>query len=268
MAGAFAREDGHAPAGAQQLDRRGETDDACSDHGYVRRHGRIVRDELGGGAVDCAQVTSKGSVAERFAIVAICFGYLTLMSLSAVMTGQRNFEYTTEAMAGMLVLEVVLAAIAGAILLRRGWTATDFRLDISLRSTLGAIALFAATMVACNVVYLVMFHSGALLGWTQAGVKITAAPALVLLFLVVNSAFEEFFVTAYLIDAGQSGGIAYAVSISTVVRLLYHTYQGPVAFASIVPIGLLFGAVYARHRNLWTIVAAHTFINLYSWMAT
>ena len=53
-----------------------------------------------------------------------------------------------------------------------------------------------------------------------------------------------------------------AVNVSTVVRLLYHVYQGPIGVITIVPMGLLFGFVYARTRQLWPLIFAHVLIDI------
>ena len=46
------------------------------------------------------------------------------------------------------------------------------------------------------------------------------------------------------------------------VRLLYHLYQGPVGVVTIVPMGLLYGFVYARTRQLWPLIFAHVLIDI------
>ena len=101
--------------------------------------------------------------------------------------------------------------------------------------------------------------------WTPLAVRLGANPALMLLFLVVNSVFEEVFVVGYVIEAARAGDVGFAVSISAVIRLLYHTYQGPVALTSILPIGVIFALAYLRWRNLWPLVLAHTAINILRW---
>lgn len=207
----------------------------------------------------------KGSVQERIAVSFLCFGYAGLTSLFAVMAGMRSHEYDNAAVVQALFIEVTLGFAAIILLQRRGWTVQDFGFRMSAPITIAAMGLAFVVLVACTLAYYALSWSGALLGWTAVTVKFTATPVLMLLFLAVNSVFEEFFVTGYLIEATRESGLAFAVSVSTAVRLLYHTYQGPVAFASIVPIGLIFGAVYARHRNLWPVIAAHTVINVYSW---
>lgn len=209
----------------------------------------------------------KGSLPERVAIALICFGYFTFLSVWAVVTGDRRYEYTTAAMAESLAVEIVLAAVAILVLRRRGWTREDFGFRITLDSTLSALLLMTPMVfVVSGAFYRLLALTGALKGWSQFEVRMTAAPALVLLFIVVNSFFEEVFVAGYLIEASRGSGMMQAVSISALVRLLYHTYQGPAAMADIVPIGLVFGFVYARWRNLWPLVLTHTAINVAAWL--
>jgi membrane protease YdiL (CAAX protease family) len=47
-----------------------------------------------------------------------------------------------------------------------------------------------------------------------------------------------------------------------IVRLLYHLYQGPIGILMAVPMGLLYGYVYSRTRQLWPLVVAHVLLDL------
>ena len=209
---------------------------------------------------------SKGSAGERIAFVVICFGYLILASTLAVVSGERSFAYTNDAVVSMIVLELGIGAATILFLRYRGWTAADFGFRVSLKSTLAAIALFAATYGLCLVAYMLAAPTGMFRGWTDIAVKMTATPGLVVLFLMVNSVFEELFVVGYLIEATPVAEVSFAVSTSALVRLLYHTYQGPVAFVYILPLGLVFALVYIRWRNLWTLMVAHTLFNVVGWL--
>jgi membrane protease YdiL (CAAX protease family) len=86
---------------------------------------------------------------------------------------------------------------------------------------------------------------------------------LVFLASTVNGFFEELFVAGYIITAlRQTRGMWTAINVSTVVRVLYHLYQGPVGVLIIVPMGLLYGYVYERTRQLWPLMFAHVLIDL------
>src|SRR5262249_22238370 len=95
---------------------------------------------------------------------------------------------------------------------------------------------------------------------------VTAAPAAMIAFIVVNSFFEEIIVSGYVITALSAQGAALSITASTLLRLLYPLYQGPVASVSVLPVGLLFGAVYWRRRSVWPLIVAHTITNLISFM--
>jgi membrane protease YdiL (CAAX protease family) len=86
---------------------------------------------------------------------------------------------------------------------------------------------------------------------------------LVFLTSTVNGIFEELFVAGYIIIVlAATRGTWVAINVSTVVRLLYHLYQGPVGVITIVPMGLLYGYVYARTRQLWPLIFAHVLIDI------
>jgi len=53
-----------------------------------------------------------------------------------------------------------------------------------------------------------------------------------------------------------------AINVSTVVRMLYHLYQGPIGIITIVPMGLLYGYTYVRTRQLWPLIVAHVLVDI------
>ena len=94
---------------------------------------------------------------------------------------------------------------------------------------------------------------------------VPAAPvALFTLMIFVNSIFEEAAVTGYVVSALEEQGVALSITASTLIRFLYHLYQGPIASLVEMPLGLLFALVYWRSRNLCPLMRAHTIVNLLS----
>lgn len=86
---------------------------------------------------------------------------------------------------------------------------------------------------------------------------------LVFVTSTVNGIFEELFVAGYIITAlRESRGAWIAINVSTVVRLLYHLYQGPLAVLTIVPMGILYGYFYACTRQLWPLIFAHVLVDI------
>jgi len=111
--------------------------------------------------------------------------------------------------------------------------------------------------------------------WTMPAAQMHAAAArlpaadknlsmeLVFLASTVNGIFEETFVAGYIITAlREPRGVWTAINVSTVVRLLYHLYQGPLGILSVVPMGLLYGYFYTRTRQLWPLILAHVLIDI------
>src|SRR6185436_10638240 len=60
------------------------------------------------------------------------------------------------------------------------------------------------------------------------------------LFVVLISLFEELLVTGYVIQSLAHIGAGVAVTASTLLRVAYHFYRGPLAALSILPVGLIF----------------------------
>jgi membrane protease YdiL (CAAX protease family) len=74
----------------------------------------------------------------------------------------------------------------------------------------------------------------------------------------VNAAFEEIFVSGYIITALKpSRGASFALNVSVAVRLLYHLYQGQMAMLGVLPVGLVYAFWYARSGRLWPLIVAH-----------
>ena len=213
-------------------------------------------------------MSHKGALPERLAVVAICFGWTIASSTWSVIAGERKFDYTTEAMVMLIVSDLVFAFAAIALLWSRGWRLEDLRLRPSFLATAAALPLFLVAHMLSRVIWIIVWRSGMAADWKDVDFTMTAPPALVLAFMILNSFYEEIFVVGYLIEATPEKDVALAVSTSTLVRLLYHTYQGPAALSTALPLGLLFAIVYARWRNLWPLIVAHTLLNLASWAAS
>lgn len=87
-----------------------------------------------------------------------------------------------------------------------------------------------------------------------------AHPSLVVLVLVaiVNGAYEEVFLLGFLQRALQHFGPAIAVGAPLLVRILYHTYQGPIGVSSVFGYGLVVGGFFFwRAGAVFPVVFAH-----------
>jgi len=74
---------------------------------------------------------------------------------------------------------------------------------------------------------------------------------------VINPFFEEALESGYIIHSLQRYGLWPAVLASGAFRGLLHLYQGFNGALSIFVLGVVFGLVYWRWRQLWPLIVAH-----------
>jgi membrane protease YdiL (CAAX protease family) len=201
--------------------------------------------------------------AEFLLVNAICFAYPTVNAILAVASRRRVSQVGNLATAHAILFEVSAGVLALAILRVRGWSQRDFPIQAS-RGSLGAgILLWLGFLTANWLTWAAIVIAGIETGRLESfRATVSAAPALTLLFILINSLFEEIFAAGYVVKALEQHGPMFAITASAFIRSLYHVYQGPIAFAMIFLLGLMFAAVYWRWRNLFPLIIAHTLINL------
>lgn len=200
--------------------------------------------------------------AEFVIVITICFGYFILASLLSTFTPVAETTaalYDDSSLIGLLFIEALLFGPAALVLFLRGWRLADFRFGMTLRSSGQGIALFVATYLLFLVIYtgLVTLAGGAE-HFASGASSYEPSLLVVLMVSIVNPVFEEVFVVGNVIKALEGRyGPAFAVGVSVLIRLLYHTYQGLMAVVFIFPMGVLFAVAYRRWRVLWPLVLAH-----------
>jgi uncharacterized protein len=199
---------------------------------------------------------------EFFLVIAICFAYFVATSAAVLLMRIATFEITTGRALRGIVVELVLLAIAGWILRVREFPMSRLSRRPTFGTVLGGVPLFAG--------YLALYW-GASIALTLLVPSITrvtavkmvpaASLAVMIALIIVNSLFEEIAVTGYVVAKLAPQGAGLAITASTLLRFLYHLYQGPVASLSILPLGLLFAFVYWKTRSLWPLFVGHTIAN-------
>jgi uncharacterized protein len=207
---------------------------------------------------------------EFLIVVSWAFGlpiFSSILSVGNSEVDSTKAYFTNATLIGILVVELLQSLFLVWFLRIRGWTLQKIGLQITWRGTLLGVALMVVTYAMLTGVHFIAERvlpidmKMALAQYPQPAANLNMQ--VVFLVSVVNGIFEEVFVAGYIITAlTPVRGPWMGINVSTATRLLYHLYQGPVGILSIVPLGLLFGYVYARTRMLWPLILAHIVIDV------
>jgi membrane protease YdiL (CAAX protease family) len=203
----------------------------------------------------------------EFLIVLVwAFGQFIFSSILSIGTA-RTALYNNQALASVLVAEVLQFAFLVWFLRVRGWTLEKVSFKMTARGTGLGLGLAVATYALFVLTQLIGKHllpidmNGAAALYPKGAKDLDLQ--LVFITSVENGLYEELFVAGYIITAlAPVRGLWTAVNVSTGVRLLYHLYQGPIGILTIVPLGILYGWVYVRTKQLWPLVVAHVAIDV------
>ena len=206
---------------------------------------------------------------EFLVVVTWAFGLPVFASIMALGTpgDSSSAVFNNAELLATIIFEVVQLGFLTWFLRIRGWTLEKFGLSFSWRGTVAGVVLLAITYgmaVGAEYIAQIVFHYDLEAAAARAP-KVDPALSMQLVFLVsvVNGIFEELFVAGYIITALVARrGMWMAINVSVVVRLLYHLYQGPIGIMTVVPMGLLYGYVYSRTRQLWPLMVAHVILDV------
>jgi membrane protease YdiL (CAAX protease family) len=211
---------------------------------------------------------------EFLVVVTWAFGLPIFSSILMVGTGAATVSRTggalvfdNAALLNIITFELLQSVFLVWFLWVRGWTLEKVGLAVSWRGTWHGWLLLLGTYVMIMGLQLLVDQvlpsqlQSAARQYPSADPRVDMQ--LVFLASTINGLFEEVFVAGYVITAlREARGTWTAINVSTVIRLLYHLYQGPLALITIVPLGLLFGYYYTRTRQLWPLILAHVLIDI------
>lgn len=201
---------------------------------------------------------------EFLIVVVWAFGQFIFSSILAIGLPESN-KYTNEALVSVLVTEILQFAFLVWFLKVRGWTLEKVGLRVTWRTSAGGVLLGIGTLVMFVFVQILASYGVDMQAAERLYPKVAGNLDLQVVFLtsVVNGAYEEIFVAGYIITVLASvRGVWTAVNVSTGIRLLYHLYQGTLGVITIVPMGLLYGYLFVRTRQLWPLVLAHILLDV------
>ncbi|HEY7641850.1 MAG TPA: CPBP family intramembrane glutamic endopeptidase [Steroidobacteraceae bacterium] len=215
-----------------------------------------------------ALVQKLSAVQEAALITLIFAGWFIFVAMYVVFAGfpRGNGDgYSTSAAISLVIFEIVAFCVATMVLRWRGWKLQQFLFSVSWRDVLAAaVLLFVTALFEASIWRLLSSHfdDGSILKQIVPEAGMSFGVALVL--SAVNGTFEEFFLCRYLIERFQTSGAAFAVTLSALIRMLYHTYQGPHGTLSILAFGLLLGGYYWRTRSLGAVVLTHALADFFA----
>jgi len=203
---------------------------------------------------------------EFLIVIVWAFGQFIFASILSI-GAARPAAYNNQQLASVLVVELLQFAFLAWFLRVRGWTLEKFSLKATWRGTALGLGLAVATYALFVIMQLIGQHLLPIDMNSAAALYPKAAKdldlQLIFITSVVNGVYEELFVAGYIITAlTPVRGPWTAINVSTGVRLLYHLYQGPIGILTIVPLGILFGWVYLRTKQLWPLIVAHVLIDV------
>ena len=203
---------------------------------------------------------------EFLVVISWAFGLPIFTSILSIGSVHDTAVFTDMALIGTVVFEMLVALFLIWFLRVREWTLEKTGLRVDGVGTLWGLGLLATCYALIFVFELAAQALPIDVGAIAAQIPRSdghLSMEVVFIASVVNGVFEELFVAGYAITAlQQARSMWIAINVSTAIRVLYHLYQGPIAFLTIVPMGLLFGYVYARTRRLWPLIVAHVLLDI------
>ena len=205
--------------------------------------------------------------AEFVLVVIVCFWWGIAGSILAVVRRVWGVssagQFTDGGALTLVILELSSLAVTFWIARIRGWSFRSFGLHPAWRSTgtgiLLLIAIASARYVSAVLANAIFPGAVRLL----PVVSHVSLPMLILT-LAINPVFEEMIETGYFVRSLERYGMWGAVLASALFRAFLHAHLGVNAIVVVFPIGLVFGFVYWRRRQLWPLVVAHVLFDLYA----
>lgn len=203
---------------------------------------------------------------EALGVVILCFGLFIASSTYAVLSFHDGGggagsgtagSFTEEGFISLVVTELVLGLVAMYVLRGRGFDIASLYPRPSVSGAgVGVLLYVAAAGVGwlCMLPFVEQQYQEPLQRLTS-GAQI-GVPVLVLLG-IVNGSYEEIFLLGFLLRGLRGYGLATAIGISVLVRILYHLYQGPLGALSISAYGLVVSLYFVASSRLFPAVLAH-----------
>jgi membrane protease YdiL (CAAX protease family) len=200
---------------------------------------------------------AEATTSETILIVGICFGWAIVVSTLIALSGFESRGFSDGRLVGSIVTELAIGAVAVLILHWRGYNIATLYPAPSISGVLWGTALYVAAAIVSTVL---AGWAGGFASWDPAERMMQAAhPSLAVIVpaAIVNGSYEEIFLLGFLMRALRRHGTSIALGLPVLIRLLYHTYQGPLGTVAMLGYGVVVGLFYLRTSALFPAVFCH-----------
>lgn len=194
---------------------------------------------------------------EALTVTGMTFGMFIVMSIQAVANDFPERPFSDQSMLWMVVVELMIAVAAIGFLHLRGFAVRTLQPVPTFKgAALGVLLYVAASLIASLIA--LPFSAGEAPQPIEAMVfDARLSSPTVIAAAMINGTFEEVFLLGFLLRGLRAYGPSVALSITLLVRLLCHLYQGPIGPIWVMGFGLVLGLYYLRTGLLWPAVFAH-----------
>lgn len=214
-----------------------------------------------------------------FEIILVCtiaFGGSLFVSILSLFSGPLESFHNTRQWAYGIIGEVASLGLLWYVLLRRSKSLSDIGFRWKWTDIGWSLVLCIGGYFAYCAMYLVAYYGGLVAVGSHAANKAVGdyffsagISAVTVIFLCINPFFEELVVRAYLMTEVRqlTNSALIAISVSTVLQVGYHLYQGvPLALAA--GGNFLFWSIYyAKTNRIMPVILAHLYLDLGSTLA-
>lgn len=194
---------------------------------------------------------------EALTVTGMTFGMFIVMSIQAVANDFPERPFSDQSMLWMVVVELMIAVAAISFLHLRGFAVHTLQPIPTLKGAAVGVVLYAAATLIGSLVALPFSAGETPQPIETMVVEATLSIPIIVLMAMINGSFEEVFLLGFLLRGLRAYGASVALSVTLLVRLLCHLYQGPIGPIWVMGFGVVLGVYYLRTGNLWPAVFAH-----------
>jgi membrane protease YdiL (CAAX protease family) len=169
-----------------------------------------------------------------------------------------------------VICDLIILGVVSWIGKIRGWSLAAFGIRMSWKETGLGVLLFLAFQLVAGVVRLLMtghLHTVAEPPGTSAFLRVSHLTVpVIILISIVNPIFEESIESGYFFQTLQRYGPWLTVFAAALFRGFLHLTMGLNGFVTMFAMGLLYGFVYWKWRQLWPLILAHSLQMLYAFL--